>query len=254
MDSLESNKAAGEPIPQATEIENSRTEVNVSSAHTGSEQLPSAQAEETQADAEGQPKQVYRRRHKLYQALARVEGALKVKGDELVIITKGDKAEFQVAQIGGNNTAMRLLKRAANRRQGFYTLYPHSAEQSQLVKLTNFHVEADEQHPDVPPVDQMFISGKLDSKEEDAFLVNIGRNKRTRKAKKKIRMPLRISGKEADPDWKLGRWLGLVLHRQGTDWIWTGETRPVLKSGRKQAEQESEADSSDSSSSAADQT
>lgn len=229
MDSLESQKAADESKPDAAELENS-AEHDLSSAKD-KERLPS-QAEGT----EGKEKQPYQRRRKLYQALARIEGSLKVKEDDLVIITKGDKAEFQVAQIRGQHTAMRLLKRAANQRQGFYSFYPHS--ESQVVSLINFSAEGGEPHPEVPPADRMFICGKLISKDEDAFLVDIGRNRRTHKAKKQISMPLRIAGKVADPIWTLGQWIGLVLHRQGTNWVWTGETRAVLESSSPKVKKE----------------
>ena len=189
--------------------------------------LPENQSKETDT-SKGQENQVYQRRRKLYQALARVEGAIRVKDDDIVLITKGDKAELHVVQITGKHTAMRLLKRPANRRQGLYSLYP----QLHGVKIMNFLVDGDTPHPDVPPIDQMFISGKLHSKEAGAFFVDIGRNKRTIKAKRQIELPLKIEGKEADPKWNIGQWIGLVLHRQGTKWVWQGDTRAILKSGR----------------------
>ena len=172
----------------------------------------------------------YRRRKKLYQALARVEGSLKVKGDNIVLIAKGDKAELTVLQIGGQHTAMRLLKRPANRRIGLFSIYPMKAG----VKIINFVTDAEDAHPDAPPIDQMFVSGKFAGQEENAFLVDVGRNRRTMKAKKLIEMPLRIEGSAADPTWKVGQWIGLVLHRQGTKWVWKGETKAVLKSAFKE--------------------
>ena len=171
----------------------------------------------------------YRRRKKLYQALARVEGSLKVKGDDIVLIAQSDKAELSVLQIGGQNTAMRLLKRPANRRIGIFSLYP----MKDGVKIISFITDAEDTHPDAPPVNQMFISGKFAGQEEDAFFVDVGRNRRTIRAKKLIEMPLRIEGKAATPTWKVGQWIGLVLHRQGTKWVWQGDTRAVLKSGLK---------------------
>ena len=171
----------------------------------------------------------YRRRKKLYQALARVEGSLKVKGDDIVLIAQSDKAELSVLQIGGQNTAMRLLKRPANRRIGIFSLYP----MKDGVKIISFITDAEDTHPDAPPVNQMFISGKFAGQEEDAFFVDVGRNRRTIRAKKLIEMPLRIEGKAANPTWKVGQWIGLVLHRQGTKWVWQGDTRAVLKSGLK---------------------
>lgn len=253
MDSSDSKKADKELRLDTAELEHSTT-VDAPSANNGLERSPSDQAEGADA-VKGQGKQGYRKRRKLYQAIARIEGALKIKGEDLVIVTKGDKAEFQVAWIGGQYTAMRLLKRPANRRQGFYTLYPHSQEQSQIIRLINFNIEVDTHYPDVPPTDRMFVSGKLVRKEEDAFFVDVGRNRRTHRAKKQIYMPLKIAGMEADPNWNSGQWIGLVLHRQGTDWIWTGETRAVLKSGIPKANKGGEkTDDLSSSSSAADET
>ena len=149
-----------------------------------------------------------------------------MKDDDLVLVTKGDKAEFLVAQIGGPRTAIRLLKRAANRRQGFYSLYP----EQKAVRINNFNVELETVNPDAPPIDQMFVSGKLASKEEGAFFVDIGRNRRTiKKTKKQIKMPLKIEGLEANPEWNLGQWVGLILHRQGTKWVWRGDCEQYSK-------------------------
>ena len=246
MDSLESQKAADKSKPDVAQPENSPA-ANLPPSSDKQEHLPSDQAEGADA-VKGQEKQPYQRRRKLYQAIARIEGSLKVKDDGLVVVTKGDKTEFQVVQIGGQNTAMRLLKRAANCRQGFYTLYP----QEQAVRINNFTAERDVDHPDIPPINQMFVSGKLASKEDGAFFVDIGRNRRTHKAKKQIKMPLKIEGEAADPRWNVNQWIGLVLHRQGTKWIWQGDTRAVLKSGIPKVKEKSEVEQASSSSSASD--
>ena len=205
----------------------SASELGVPSPDSGAS-LPGDQTKE--ADSSKDPEHPgYRRRRKLYQALARVEGSLKVKGDDIVLIAQSDKAELSVLQIGGQNTAMRLLKRPANRRIGIFSLYP----MKDGVKIISFITDAEDTHPDAPPVNQMFISGKFAGQEEDAFFVDVGRNRRTIRAKKLIEMPLRIEGKAATPTWKVGQWIGLVLHRQGTKWVWQGDTRAVLKSGLK---------------------
>ena len=149
-----------------------------------------------------------------------------MNGDDLVLITKGDKTELTVVQVVGKYTAVRLLKLPANQRKGLFSLYP----QVQGVKITNFFVDGAQPDLTAPPLDQMFISGKLASKEEGAFFVDIGRNKRTKKARNLVEIPLRIEGKDADPRWQIGQWIGLVLHRQGDQWRWQGDTRPVLKS------------------------
>ena len=181
-------------------------------------------------DVEGSKKEdkppYYYKPRKFYQALARVQGSLRAKDGKLVLITKGDKTELAVARVTGKHTATRLLVLPANRRQGIYSLYPQINE----VVILNFLSEADSVGSNVPPVDQMFISGKFASREDDAFYVNIGRNKRTHRAKKKIKLPLKVIGAPASEAWKIGQWIGLVLHRQGTDWAWKGETREVLKS------------------------
>ena len=72
-------------------------------------------------------------------------------------------------------------------------IYPQIDE----VVILNFLVEADPVDPKVPLVDQMFVSGKFASREDDAFYVDIGRNKRTHRARKKIKLPLRIIGEPA---------------------------------------------------------
>ena len=193
-------------------------------------------------DVEGLEKEkkppYYYKPRKFYQALARVQGSLKAKDGKLVLITKGDKAELAVAGVTGKHTATRLLVLPANQRQGIYSLYPQINE----VVILNFLSEADSVGSNVPPVDQMFISGKLASQEDDAFYVNIGRNKRTHRAKKKIKLPLRVIGTPASEAWKLGQWIGLVLHRQGTDWAWRGETREVLKSRPPEKEKQTQGD------------
>ena len=221
---LEANPSEGVVQKDTTE---SQTTTASDAASPGNGALSSDEQLKEPDSSKSQKSQGYKKRRKLYQALARVEGSLKVKGDDLVLVTKGDKAEFLVAQIGGPHTAIRLLKRAANRRQGFYSLYP----EQEAVRINNFNVELETVNPDAPPIDQMFVSGKLASKEDGAFFVDIGRNRRTIRAKKQIKMPLKIEGLEANPEWNLGQWIGLILHRQGTKWVWRGDTRAVLKSG-----------------------
>ena len=182
---------ASEPVAEAP---STTTEAVETPPETGS---PSQDVEGSQK--KDKPPYYYKPR-KFYQALARVQGSLKAKDGKLVLITKGDKTELAVARVTGKHTATRLLVLPANRRQGIYSLYPQINE----VVIFNFLAEADSVGPDVPPVDQMFISGKLASREDDAFYVNIGRNKRTHRAKKKIKLPLRIIGEPASEAWKIG--------------------------------------------------
>ena len=231
-ESIPKNSIEATPSEDTSQTETTENQsasaLDVPSPDSGAS-LPGNQTKE--ADSPKAPEHPgYCRRRKLYQALARVEGSLKVKGDDIVLIAKGDKAELPVLQIGGQQTAMRLLKRPANRRIGIFSIYPMDAG----VKVINFVVDAEDAFLDTPPVDQMFVSGKFVSQAEDAFLVDVGRNRRTIRAKKLIEMPLRIEGIAADPTWKVGQWIGLVLHRQETKWIWQGDTRAVLKSGLKE--------------------
>lgn len=166
---------------------------------------------------------------KLYQALARVAGTLKSKGNELVIVTEPDQAELVVVNVVGKNTAMRLLKLADGRRRGTFSLYP----EMNGFKVVTFLAEASDRYDtDAPPNDQMFISGKLASVEADAFYIDVDRNKRTIKAKRLVKMPLKIEGHSARSSWKVGQWLGLTLHREGTRWVWRGDTKEVLKAAR----------------------
>ena len=154
-------------------------------------------------------------------------GTLKVKGDDLVIVTAPDKAELVVTNVVGKYTAMRLLKLPSNLRKGTFSLYP----EMNGFKVVTFMTEvADGQETAAPTNDQMFVSGKLSSVETDGFYINIDRNKRTIKARRLIKMPLKIEGHAADANWKLGQWLGLILHREGTRWVWRGETKAVLRS------------------------
>jgi hypothetical protein len=166
------------------------------------------------------------RRHKLYQALARVTGILQVKGDDLLIVTEPDKAQLVVTKVTGKYTALRLLKLPDNRRQGTFSLYP---EMNGFRIITFMTEVADGQEVEAPPNDQMFVSGKLASVEADGFYINVGRNKRTIKAKRLVEMPLKIEGHAAHANWNLGQWLGLILHREGTRWVWRGETKEVLR-------------------------
>lgn len=237
MDISETQKAAADSKPNNAGPEKN-PELSISSPDIG-DHLPSDEpvissdtravgsaATEATETAGSQKKQWHGKPRKLYQALARIEGSLEVKNDQLVLITQGDEAQLEVVQIVGKHTAMRLLKLPTNRRQGVYSLYP----QVQGVKIINFITDTDKLDPAVPPTDQMFISGKLVSEEDGAFFVDIGRNKRTHKAKKQIEIPLRIEGENANPRWTIGQWIGLVLHREGAKWIWRGDNREVLRS------------------------
>ena len=93
----------------------------------------------------------------LYQALARVAGTLKSKGDELVIVTEPDQAELVVVNVVGKNTAVRLLKLTDDRRRGTFSLYPEMTG----FKVVTFLAEKSERYDaDAPPNDQMFVSGE----------------------------------------------------------------------------------------------
>lgn len=166
------------------------------------------------------------RQRKLYQALARVAGTLKVKGDNLVIVTEPDGAELVVIKVVGKYTAMRLLKLPDSHRQGMFSLYP----EIKGFKVVTFMTEEPDGHEtDAPPKDQMFVSGKLASVDADGFYIDVDRNRRTIKAKRLIKMPLKIEGHAAHSNWKVGQWLGLILHREGIRWVWRGETKEVLR-------------------------
>ena len=238
MDSSEANKLTEEAKPaEAAEAASQSSVPRTALASVEGNHTPSDNAEATVAEADSstnaekkkakkQKKPGHNKPRYLYQALARIEGSLKTVADDLVLVTKGDKTELVVTKVAGPYTAVHLLKRPANRRQGIYSLYPLEKG----YKVINYRSEQESKlDTNVPPNGQMFICGKLAAQEDGAFLVDIGRHKRTHKAKRHVEIPLRVEGQEADPTWKVGQWVSLALHREGQKWVWKGEKRAVLR-------------------------
>ena len=69
----------------------------------------------------------------------------------------------------------------------------------------------------------MFVCGTLQEVEGDRFSVLVGYALR----KKGERISRLLSVISAPlPEWTVGSWVDLILHRQGEDWQWQGDFHP----------------------------
>lgn len=69
----------------------------------------------------------------------------------------------------------------------------------------------------------MFVCGTLQDVAADRFTVLVGRERR-----KKGDLVARLLLVESAPlpEWTEGRWVDIILHRQGEKWQWQGEFHP----------------------------
>ena len=157
---------------------------------------------------------------RMVQALGRIEGCILPVGNGIEIATK-DKATFPVVSIGKPGLALRLLGLSDSQRWGRFAFWP--AFYKEGIILVSFN-NADEWEPqeDSPPVDQMFVCGTLQVIEEKHFSVLVGYGY---KQHERVDRLLAIESAPL-PEWTVGQWVDIVLHRQGEDWRWRGEFHP----------------------------
>ena len=158
---------------------------------------------------------------RMVQALGRIEGCLLPVDSGIEIVT-ADGAAFRVSSIGKSRLALRLLGLSDGERCGKFSFYP--AFYKDGITLASFINDDDWQpHEDSPPVDQMFVCGTLQDVESDRFSVLVGygfKKKGDRGAR------LLVVENTPLPEWTKGRWVDLILHRQGEAWQWQGEFHP----------------------------
>ncbi|MEL6556245.1 MAG: hypothetical protein AAFQ63_22735 [Cyanobacteria bacterium J06621_11] len=158
---------------------------------------------------------------RMVQALGRIEGCISPADGGIEIVT-ADGAAFRVSSIGKSRLALRLLGLSDGERCGKFSFYP--AFYKDGITLASFSNADDWQpHEDSPPVDQMFVCGTLQDVEADRFSVLVGYGFR-----KKGDRVARLLGVESAPlsEWAAGRWVDLILHRQGEAWQWQGQFHP----------------------------
>ncbi|MEL6555356.1 MAG: hypothetical protein AAFQ63_18130 [Cyanobacteria bacterium J06621_11] len=176
-----------------------------------------------------QRKQKKRRKRKLppphqrrmVQALGRVEGCLSPVDGGIELVT-ADGAAFRVSSIGKSRLALRLLGLSDGERCGKFSFYP--AFYKDGITVASFINDDDWQpHEDSPPVDQMFVCGTLQDIEAEGFSVFVGYE--FKKRGDRVRRVLTVESAPL-PEWAEGRWVDLILHRQGEEWRWQGEFHP----------------------------
>ena len=158
---------------------------------------------------------------RMVQALGRIEGRISPVGSGIELVTE-DGAAFRVSSIGKSALALRLLGLSDSQRCGKFAFWP--AFHKEGITLVSFN-NADDWDPqeNSPPVDQMFVCGTLQEVESDHFSVLVGYG-----YKKKGEWAARLLSVESAPlpEWTVGQWVDLILHRQGEDWQWQGEFHP----------------------------
>ena len=158
---------------------------------------------------------------RMVQALGRIEGRILPVGSGIEIVTENGSA-FRVSSIGKSGLALRLLGLPDSQRCGKFAFWP--AFHKEGITLVSFN-SADDWEPqeNSPPVDQMFVCGTLQEIESERFCVLVGYG-----YKKKGEWAARLLPVESVPlpEWTVGQWVDLILHRQGEDWRWQGESHP----------------------------
>ena len=158
---------------------------------------------------------------RMVQALGRVEGRILPVDDGTAIVTD-DGATFPISSIGKSRLALRLLGLSDSQRFGKFGFWP--AFHKDGITITSFSNDDDwEPQENSPPVDRMFVCGTLQEVEEERFSVLVGYALK----KKGERMSRLLSVMSAPlPEWTVGSWVDLILHRQGEDWQWQGDFHP----------------------------
>lgn len=158
---------------------------------------------------------------RMVQALGRIEGRILPEGSGIQIVTE-DGAKFRVRSIGKPGLAVRLLALPDNQRFGKFSFWPAFSKSG--ITISSFSQSDDwEPQENSPPVDQMFVCGKLQEVESDRFSVLVGYEM---KKKSKWTPRLLTVDNAPLPEWAVGSWVDLILNRQGEDWLWQGEFHP----------------------------
>ncbi len=158
---------------------------------------------------------------RMVQAIGRIDGRIVPKGQGIEIVTD-DGATFRVSSIGKPGLAVRLLALPDNQRLGKFSFWP--AFYKEGITIASFS-NADDWEPqeNSPPVDQMFVCGTLQEVEDDRFSVLVGYGMKKKRERISRLLPV---GSAPLPEWTVGSWVDLILHRQGKDWLWQGDVHP----------------------------
>ena len=164
---------------------------------------------------------VSRHQRRMVQALGRIEGRISPAGRSIEIVTE-DRAAFRISSISQPKLALLLLGLSDGQRFGKFAFWP--AFHKEGITLVSFN-NADDWEPqeNSPPVDRMFVCRTLQAVEAERFSVLIGYG-----YKRKGEMVERLLPVESAPlpEWTVGGWVDLILHRQGEAWQWQGEFHP----------------------------
>ena len=158
---------------------------------------------------------------RMVQAIGRIDGRILPEGQGIQIVTD-DGAAFRVSAIGKPDLAVRLLGLPDNQRFGKFSFWP--AFYKEGITIASFN-NADDWEPqeNSPPVDQMFVCGTLHEVEGDRFSVLVGYGMKKKRERVSRLLPV---GSAPLPEWTVGDWVDLILHRQGEDWLWQGDFHP----------------------------
>ena len=158
---------------------------------------------------------------RMVQALGRIEGRITPAGRSIEIVTE-DGAAFRVSSISQPKLALLLLGLSDSQRSGRFAFWP--AFHKEGITLVSFN-NADDWEPKEhsPPVDQMFVCGTLQELESERFSVLVGYG--YRKKGERVDRLLPVESVPL-PEWTVGTWVDLILHRQGETWLWQGEFHP----------------------------
>lgn len=158
---------------------------------------------------------------RMVQALGRIEGRIVPEGQGIQIVTE-DGAAFRVSSVSKSSLVVRLLGLSDDQRFGKFAFWPPFHKEG--ITIASFN-NADDWEPqkDSPPVDQMFVCGTLQEVEGNRFSVLVGYGMKRKGQRVSRLLPVESAPL---PEWTVGGWVDLILHRQGEDWLWQGDVHP----------------------------
>lgn len=154
---------------------------------------------------------------RMVQALGRIEGCIQPVSNGIEIVTQ-DGAAFRVTAVGKTNLVLRLLGLPDSERCGRYAFWP-DYHRGGIILVSFNNSEEWTLQKDSPPVDEMFVCGTIQALEDDHFsvLVDYGYNRNNERYERRLQIESAPS-----PEWTIGTWIDLILHRESEVWRWRG--------------------------------
>lgn len=159
---------------------------------------------------------------KQYVAIARIQGKLVGKDNELFVVTDGDNTRFAVSGIRPGKLPVRLIATPEKKRRGVISFWPRSDGSVVVASLIDSEEYTKFCHS--PQPDEMLLSGTVKSCHTDKFTVQIKKNKTSGRSSKKFKGTV-VTVSSAPPNSiQCGQWADLKLQRDRNRWLLSEES------------------------------